>query len=64
MDDEMVAEEEQEAPVPAVTLVNNFLSSLFPNFEVYNNNLQFCNSNGLYVHRSYISKHFERAIFE
>ena len=55
---------EQEAPVPLVTHVNNNLHSIFPNVEVYINNQQFYNSNGLYAHKSYISNNFKGAISE
>ena len=53
------AEEEETAeeddPVPLVTHVNNILHSIFSNVEVYINNQQIYNSNGLYAHKSYIS---------
>ena len=63
-DEEERAEEEQEALVPLVTPVNNILHSIFSNVEVYNNNQQIYNSNGLYAHKSYISNNFKRAISE
>ena len=53
-----------EAPVPLVTHVNNILHSIFSNVEVYNNNQQNYNSNGLHVQKSYISNHFKGAISE
>ena len=66
--DEAKAEEEEtseeEAPVPLVTFVNNILYSIFSNVEVSINNQQIYNSNGLYVHKSYISKNFKGAFFE
>ena len=57
-------EEEQDAPVPLVTHVNNFLHSIFTKVEVYINNQQIENSNGLYAHKSYISNNFKAAISE
>ena len=66
--DEAKAEEEEtakeEAPVPLVTHVNNFLHSIFSNVEVYINNQQLYNSNGLYAHKSYFSNNFKGAISE
>ena len=53
---------EEEAPVPLVTHVNNILHSFFSNVELYINNQQTCNSNGLYAHKSHISNNFEGAI--
>ena len=64
---EAKAEEEdtvEEAPVHLVTHVNNILHSFFSNVEKYNNNQQIYNSNGLYVHKSYISNNFKGAISE
>ena len=55
---------EKEAPVPLVTHVNNILLSISSNFEVYINNQQIYNSNGLYAHKSYISNNFKGAISE
>ena len=55
---------EEKASVPLATLVNNFLHSFFSNVEVYISNQQFYNSNGLYEHKSYISKKFKGAISE
>ena len=58
-------EEEEEAPVPPVTHVNNILHSIFSNFEVYiNNQHQTYNSDGYYEHKSYISNNFKAAISE
>ena len=65
--EEAKAEEEElaeEEPVPLVTHVNNFLHSFFSNVEVYINNQQIYNSNGLYAHKSYISNNFKGAISE
>ena len=56
--------EDEEAPVPLVTHVNNILHSIFSNVEVYINNQQIYNSNGLYAHKSYISNNFKGAISE
>ena len=61
-DEEETAEE--EAPVPLVTHVGNIFHSIFSNVEVYINNQQNYNSNGLYAHESYISNNFKRAISE
>ena len=55
---------EQEAPVPLVTHVDNILHSIFSNVEVYINNQQIYNSNGLYAHKFYISNNFKGAISE
>ena len=55
---------EEDDPVPLVTHVNNILHSIFSNVEVYINNQQIYNSNGLYAHKSYISNNFKRAISE
>ena len=65
--EEAKAEEEEtteEEAVPLVTHVNNILHSIFSNVEVYINNQQKYNSNGLYAHKSYISNNFKGAIFE
>ena len=63
-DKEETAEEEQEVPVPLVTHVNTILHSIFSNVEVYINNQQVYNSNGLYGHKSYVSNNFRGAISE
>ena len=55
---------EEDAPVPLVTHVNNILHSIFSKIEVYINNQQIYNSNGLYAHKSYISNNFKGAISE
>ena len=55
---------EEEAPVSFITHVNNILHSIFSNVEVYINNQQIYNSNGLYAHKSYISNNFKGAIPE
>ena len=60
-EEEETAEEER---VPLVTHVNNILHSIFSNVEVYINNQQIYNSNGLYAHKYYISNNFKEAISE
>ena len=66
--EEAKAEEEETAEednlVPLVTHANNILHSILPNVEVYVNNQQIYNSNGLYAHKSYISNNFKGAISE
>ena len=65
--EEAKAEQEEtaeEEPVPLVTHVNNILHSNISNVEVYINNQQIYNSNGLYAHKSYISNDFKGAISE
>ena len=46
--------DEEEEEVARVTYVNNIMHSIFSNLEVYINNQQIYNSNGLYAHKSYI----------
>ena len=53
-----------EEEVARVTYVNNLRHSIFSNVEVYINNQQIYNSNGLYAHKSYISNNFKAAISE
>ena len=55
---------EEDAPVSPVTHLNNILHSIFSKVEVYINNQQIYNSNGLYAHKSYISNNFKGAISE
>ena len=55
---------EEDAPVPLVNHVHNFLHSMFSNVELYINNQQTYNSNGLYAHKSCISNNFKGAISE
>ena len=55
---------EEEAPVPLVTHVHNILHSICSNIEMYINNQQIYNSNGLYTLKSYISNNFKEAISE
>ena len=64
VDEETTKEEKQEAPVPLATHSNNISHSLFSNAEVYINNEQTSNSNGLYEHKCYISNKFKGAISE
>ena len=56
--------EEEEVDVARVTYVNNIMHSTFSNVEVYINNQQIYNSNGLYAHKSYISNNLKAAISE
>ena len=55
---------DEEEGVVRVTYVNNIMHSIFSNVEVYINNQQIYNSNGLYAHKSYISNNFKAAISE
>ena len=55
---------EEDAPVSLVTHVDNILHSIFSNVEVYINNQQIYNSNGLYAHKFYSSNSFKGAISE
>ena len=55
---------DEEEEVARVTYVNNRILSIFSNVEVYINNQQIYNSNGLYAHKSYISNNFKGAITE
>ena len=57
-------DEEEDEQVARVTYVNNIMRSIFSNVEVYMNNQQIYNSNGLYAHKSYISNNFKGAISE
>ena len=54
--------DDQEEKVARVTYVNNIMHSIFSNVEVYINNQQIYNSNGLYAQKSYISNNFKGAI--
>ena len=56
--------DDDEEEVARVTYVNNSMHSIFSNVEVYINNQQIYNSNGLYAHKSYISNNFKGAISE
>ena len=57
-------DDDEEEEVARVTYVNNKMHSIFSNVEVYINNQQVYNSNGLYAHKSYISNNFKAAISE
>ena len=57
-------DDEVEEEIARVTYVNNIILSFFSNVEVYKNNQQIYNSNGLYAHKSYISNNFKGAITE
>ena len=48
--------------MPHITHVNNILHSIFPNAELYINNHQIYNSNGLYAHKSHIFNNFESTL--
>ena len=52
------------APVHLLTHLYDILQSIFFYVEVYINNQQIYNSNGLYAHKSYIFDNFKGAIFE
>ena len=56
--------DDSEEEVARVTYVNNIMHSVFSNVEVYINNQQIYNSNGLYAHKSYNSNNFKAAISE
>ena len=55
---------EEGDPVPLVTHVNTIFPSIFSDLEMYINNQQIYNSNGLYAHKSYISNFLKGAISE
>ena len=57
-------DEEEQEEVVRVPYVNNILQSIISNVEVYINNQQIYNSNGLYTHKSYISNNFKAVISE
>ena len=57
-------DDSEEEEVARVTFVNNIMHSIFSNVEVYINNQQIYNSNGLYAHKSYISRNYKGAITE
>ena len=50
---------DDEEEVALVTYVNNIMHSIFSNVEVYINNQQVNNSNGLHAHKSYLSNNFK-----
>ena len=60
-DDDVEFIEEDEG-VPQITHVNNILHSIFSNAELYINNHRIYNSNGLYAHKSHISKKFKSTL--
>ena len=60
-DDDVEFIEEGEV-VPHITHVNNILPSIFSNAELYNNNHQFYNSNGVYTHKSHLSNKFKSTL--
>ena len=53
---------EENEGVPHITQVNNILHSIFSNAELYINNNQIYNSNGLYAHKSHISNNFKSTL--
>ena len=57
-------DEEEQEEVAQVTYVNNVMHSIFSNVEVYINNQQIYNCNGLFAHKSYISNNSKAAISE
>ena len=57
-------DDSKEEEVARVSYVNKITHSIFSNVEVYINNQQIYNSNGLYAHKSYISNNFKGAITE
>ena len=57
-------DDEEEKEVARFTYVNNIMHSIFSNVEVYINNQQIYNSNGLYAHKSCISNKFKAAVSE
>ena len=56
--------DDEKEKVARVTYVNNIMHSMFSNVEVYINNQQIYNSNGLYAHKSYISNNLKAGISE
>ena len=58
------SDDEEQEEVARVTYVDIIMHSIFSNVEVYINNQQIYNSNGLYAHKSYISNNFNAAISE
>ena len=55
---------EEDEGLPHITHVNNNLHSIFSNAELYINNHQIYNSNGLYAHKSHISNYFKSTLSE
>ena len=56
--------DDEKEEVARLTYLNNTMHSTFSIVEVYINNQQNYNSNGLYAHKSYISNNFKAAISE
>ena len=50
--------------MPHITHVNNILHSIFSNVELYINNRQIYNSNGLYAHKSHLSNNFKSTLID
>ena len=48
--------------MPHITHVNNILYSVFSKSELYINNQQIYNSNGVYAHKSHISNNFKSTL--
>ena len=61
-DDDDVECIEEEEGVPHITHMNNILHFIFPNAELYIDNHQIYNSNGLYAHKSHISHNFKNTL--
>ena len=59
-DDVEIIKEDEE--VHHITHVNKILHSIFSNAELYINNHQIYNSNGLYAHKSHISNNFKSTL--
>ena len=57
-------DDEKDEKVARVTYVNNIMHSIFSNVEMFVNNQQIYNSNGLYAHNFYIWNKFKGAITE
>ena len=57
-DEDKAAEEEQEAPLPLVSHVNNSLHSILFNDEVYINNQQIYDTNGMHADKFYKANNF------
>ena len=55
---------EEDEGVPHITHVNNILHSIFSEAELYYNNHQIYNSNGLYAHKYHISDNFRSTLSE
>ena len=53
---------EEDEGVPHITHVNNILHSFFSNAELYINNHQINNSNGLYAHKLHNSNNFKSTL--